>query len=248
MKPFLTAEWRKLAMANYAVDPKLLKDHVPHLTQLDLHKGVCYVSLVGFMFLNTRVKGIRVPFHINFEEINLRYYIHHQDGNENKRGVGFIKEIVPKPALSFIANLLYKEKYVTLPTVHQWDETPLGLNVQYKWKTNSWNSLSVNALPAAHPIDVGSDEEFILEHYWGYTKADDKTTFEYKVEHPRWNVYPVNDFGIDVDFGGLYGKEFGFLKTEKPASVFLSEGSEIAVYPKTTLRYAKAAAQQVTSL
>lgn len=236
MKPFLTAEWRKLAMANYAIDPKLLKDHVPHLTQLDLHNGICYVSLVGFMFLNTRVMGIRVPFHIDFEEINLRYYVHHHDGRENKRGVGFIKEIVPKPALSFIANFLYKEKYVTLPTAHHWQETFLDLNVQYKWKTHSWNSLSVNAMPAAHEISPGSDEEFILEHYWGYTKANNKITFEYKVEHPKWSVYPVNDFEIDVDFAGLYGKEFGFLKGENPVSVFLAEGSEISVFPKNTLR------------
>lgn len=223
-------------MANYAVDAKILQKYIPAHTVIDTHNGICYVSLVGFMFLNTRVKGFRVPFHINFEEINLRYYVRHENDFETRRGVGFIKEIVPRPALSFIANFLYNEKYVTLPTEHMWTQTPLDLTVDYKWKTNRWNSLSVNAMPASHPIVAASDAEFILEHYWGYTQVDERTTFEYKVEHPRWEIYPVNNFEINVDFEYLYGKEFAFLKNVKPASIFLAEGSEIAVYPKSVLK------------
>ena len=59
---FLRAEWRKLALANYAVDPALLQPMVPHKTELDLWNDTCYVSLVGFMFVNTRLLGIKVPF------------------------------------------------------------------------------------------------------------------------------------------------------------------------------------------
>ena len=246
VKPFLTAEWRKLAMANYAIDPIILADHIPNLTELDFHNGKCYVSLVGFMFLDTRVKGIRIPFHIDFEEINLRFYLRCHDELEIKRGVGFVKEIVPRAALTFIANMLYKEKYVTLPTRHTWVKQEKDLLAKYEWKTNRWNSLSINAEPVSTPIGSGSDEEFILEHYWGYTKVNQLTTFEYKVEHPRWQVYPVKEFNIDVDFGTLYGDKFAFLQHQQPESVFLVEGSEIAVYPKTTLNATHAQIKMAT--
>jgi uncharacterized protein len=236
MKPFLTAEWRNLAMANYAIDPKILQRYVPNLTTLDICNGNCYVSLVGFMFLNTKVKGFSIPYHINFEEINLRFYLKYEDEHEIKRGVGFIKEIVPKPALTMIANMLYKEKYVTLPTKHSWTTVEEKLEVDYQWKTNRWNSISVVADANPQSIPDGSEEEFILEHYWGYTKVNELTTFQYKVEHPRWQIYQVRDYAIDVDFKNLYGNEFAFLANEKPVSVFLAEGSEIAVYDKTILK------------
>src|SRR6187402_256733 len=122
--PFLAAEWRKLAMANYLVDPSLLLPFVPNKTELDLWNGKCYVSLVGFMFINTRIKGIKVPFHVNFEEINLRFYV--KQGN--RHGVVFIKEIVGKSAVSFIANTIYKENYETLPVSHSWIATPATMN------------------------------------------------------------------------------------------------------------------------
>src|SRR4051812_45506678 len=108
---FLQAEWRKLAMANYAVDPAVLKRHLPYKTELHLWNDTCYVSLVGFRFVNTRLRGFRVPFHINFEEVNLRFYVRYKDGDQWKRGVVFMKEIVPKPALTFVANAFYKENY-----------------------------------------------------------------------------------------------------------------------------------------
>lgn len=131
---FLKAEWRKLLMANYIVDPKLLLPYLPNKTELDLWNGSCYVSLVGFMFLNTRIKSIKVPFHTNFEEVNLRFYVRYKDNYEWKRGTVFIKEIVPKPALTFVANLVYKEHYETLPMAHCWKTEGDILTTEYSWK------------------------------------------------------------------------------------------------------------------
>ncbi len=105
-KTFLKAEWRKLVMANYAVDPALLMNYLPNKTELDFWNGTCYVSLVGFMFQNTKVMGIKIPFHVDFEEVNLRFYVRYKDAGEWKRGVVFIKEIVPKPMLKIVANTI----------------------------------------------------------------------------------------------------------------------------------------------
>ncbi len=226
---FLEAEWRKLVMANYLIDPSLLQQFVPAKTEIDFWNKRCYVSLVGFMFLNTRVLGFKIPLHRHFEEVNLRFYVRYKDQNEWKRGVVFIKEIVPKPAISLVANLLYQEHYETMPMEHQWEQKDKQITVEYRWKKGDWFGLKVIAKDEATPNSHGSEEEFITEHYWGYTKASQNRTSEYGVEHPSWDVYPTMSYQVDVDFERVYGSAFSFLSHEKPTSVFLAEGSAISV-------------------
>ena len=227
MRKFLTAKWQDLIMANYEVDPSLLADRVPAGTELDLHDGKCFVSLVGFMFVDTRVLGVPVPFHINFEEVNLRFYVRRETGAETRRGVVFIKEVVPRFAISFVARTLYGEPYQAWKMHHQRKETEVG----YLWKKkNCENSLKVKIAENLGVPEADSHGEFIIEHYWGYTKRGEKRTDEYKVEHPKWELFSVDDVEINVDFGKTYGSEFAFLSDQKPYSVLLAKGSEIAVY------------------
>lgn len=233
---FLEAEWRKLAIANYEVDPKVLEPHLPFGTELDLWNDRCYVSLVGFMFLNTKVKGIKIPFHINFEEVNLRFYVKRIIDGEERRGVVFVKELVPKSAISFVANTVYKEHYETLPMKHEWTELDGQRQVSYQWKKKGvWQNFKVEADLQSQKMDAGSETEFITEHYWGYAKYGDKQTNEYEVTHPKWEHYPVQNYQIEVDFGLVYGKEFEFLNKLEPTSVMLAEGSEITVEKKSKL-------------
>lgn len=228
-RTFLNGQWRKLVMINYAIDPKILEPYVPFNTSLDLWNGTCYVSLVGFMFVDVSVLKLRIPWHINFEEVNLRFYVKYGDDIEYKRGVVFIKEIVPRPALSFVANTLYRENYETMPMRHSWVEGDDSLTVEYGWKKGEWNSLKVVADKTPVDIKPYSEEEFITEHFWGYTKLNSFRTSEYEVAHPRWQIYPIRDCDVNVDFGKVYGNDFAFLKDEKPVSVYLAEGSEIQV-------------------
>lgn len=235
---FLTAEWRKLALANYVVHPDVLLPYLPYKTELDIWQGKCYVSLVGFMFANTRLLGIPIPFHTNFEEVNLRFYVRYKEGNEWKRGVVFIKEIVPRHAITFIANTLYKEHYQTMQMRHLWQQNNGVQLVQYDWKYNqNWQSIQVNASLQAQAIDQGSETEFITEHYWGYTQINAQQTYEYQVTHPRWEQYSVKNYQINVDFGLVYGKDFAFLNQLEPHSVMLAEGSAITVESITKLHF-----------
>jgi len=218
-------------MANYKVPADILHKYLPYKTEIDLWNDICYVSLVGFMFLNVKVKGVRIPLHTDFEEVNLRFYVRHRDEktNEWKRGVVFIKEIVPKPAIVFVANTIYKENYETMKMEHEWRIYDNKLGISYSWKKEDWYNIKVISESSDKSIQPGSEEEFITEHYWGYTKTGDKKTSEYGVEHPRWNQYAVLNYEINADFGKLYGSEFSFLSKEKPVSVILAEGSEIKV-------------------
>jgi len=232
---FLDAAWRKLIMANYAVDPALLAPHLPYGTELDRYQGVCYLSLVGFMFQDTRVRGWKIPFHVDFEEVNLRFYVRRQQGEHWKRGVVFLKEIVPRRALSFVARTVYGEPYVTLPMSHTWLHSETQWTVAYQWGKGLRHRLQVVTGNTPRDIAAGSEEEFIAEHYWGYTRLAARKTAEYEVAHPRWQVYDTKDHLIEVNFGELYGAKFDFLKEEQPLSVFLAEGSAIQVKKGITL-------------
>jgi len=193
--------------------------------------GNCYVSLVGFMFLHVKIKGMRIPWHTRFEEVNLRFYVKYFDGTVWKRGVVFIREIVPRRAITLVANLLYGENYHTLPMRHSWNEDAEKLTVEYEWKTAEWNRFAVTADKNAEDMKAGCEAEFVAEHYWGYTFINDLLTSEYEVVHPRWKCYDVKDYSVEVDFGQTYGEEFAFLSGQRPASVFLAEGSPISVQP-----------------
>lgn len=231
---FLKAEWRKLAIINYEINSEILLKYLPEGTELDFYKGKCYVSLVGFMFLNTKLLGLPIPFHRNFEEVNLRFYVKKKEENEWKRGVVFIKEIVPKAALSFVANTIYKENYKTMPMKNIMQENENELFIKYSWKDKTWHSIEITAENESLPMETYSEFEFITEHYFGFTKRENKTS-EYEVCHPKWNYYLVKSYQLEIDFNKIYGEDFGFLNTQKPISVMLAEGSEIEVKTKKQL-------------
>lgn len=234
---FLTAAWRKLILANYTCPPELLSPLLPKHTELDLWNGRCYVSLVGFLFCNTKIKGFPIPFHRTFEEVNLRFYVRHFDGKEWKRGVVFVKEIVPKPLISLVARGIYREPYHTHPMKHLWVEKQDELTVSYQWKVDAlWNEIKVEASSIAVPIDEGSEAEFITEHYWGYTRYSSEKTNEYQVEHPRWEIYPIKNHHIQCSAARLYGQAFEEVLKVNPLSVFLAEGSDIKVRMGTPLK------------
>ena len=233
---FLTAKWRMLAFANYPVDPALLTPYVPPATELDTWEGAPYVSLIGFLFDDVRLLGVRVPFHTSFEEVNLRFYVRRKVAGQWRRGVVFIREIVPKPAISFVANTLYDEAYSTSPMWHRWSERETERSVSYHWRTGGqWQSFGITAEREPSEIEAGGATEFFTEHYWGYAKARRGRTTEYEVTHPRWQQYGVKNWQIDVDFGANYGNAFAFLNQRTPASVFLANGSPITIEGKRTI-------------
>ena len=231
MQKFLTAKWQDLIMANYEVDPSLLAGRVPRGTEIDLNDGKCFISLVGFMFLETRVLGIPIPFHINFEEVNLRFYTKRVMEDETRRAVCFVKEIVPRWAIATVARVVYGEPYECWQMSHEQTEKV----VAYDWERDgNRNRLSVEIDESIGVPTSGSHGEFIIEHYWGYTDRGNRVD-EYKVEHPKWELFSVKNELVDVDFGETYGPEFAFLSEQKPYSVLLAKGSEVAVYKGKTI-------------
>lgn len=229
---FLTAEWRYLAMLNYEIDPACLLSYMPNGTELDSWNGKTSISVVAFLFLNTKVLGWSIPFHRNFEEINLRFYVRRLGPEGWRRGVVFIKEIVPRAAIAAVARRVYNENYVALPMRHEVTASfgPPSLVVDYSWRfKEKWNQLQVKTKGDLQPITPGSEEEFITEHYWGYAAQSDGGCVEYQVEHPPWRVWQVGETIFDCDVAGLYGDVFAESLQGTPSSAFLAEGSAVVV-------------------
>lgn len=223
LTPFLSAKWKHLVMINYEIDPSVLASLTPAGTEIDFWNGKTYISLVGFMFLDTTVKGVSIPFHRHFEEVNLRFYLKRGE----KRGVAFIKEIVPKRAIAYIARRLYNENYVALPMKHHITEQ----SAEYLWKSHGkWQKIGLRCRDEPHFPLQGSQEEFITEHYYGYSEQRDGSTMEYEVKHPQWRVSRAEHYEVDIDVKGIYGPLFAPFLEKKPSSAFLAEGSEITVF------------------
>ncbi len=232
MKPtFLTAEWRDLVILNYPVEPSILASHVPRGTELDDWHGNTFISLVAFSFLNTRVKGIPVPFHRHFEEINLRFYVRFKGPEGWRRGVVFFREVVPKRAIASIARWLYNENYVACPTRSSRQQAATGgQTLEYGWlHKGEWLLIGCTHSGSPSLPKEGSEEEFITEHYWGYTSQRDGSTVEYRVEHPQWNVWPGSDHVASGDFAGFYGPEFAAALAGPPTSALVADGSAVTV-------------------
>jgi uncharacterized protein YqjF (DUF2071 family) len=229
VRPFLTANWRYLALLNFVVDPKIVAPLVPPGTEIDFENGETFLSVVGFLFLDTRLLGLPIPLHRDFEEVNLRFYVRKKSADTWRRGVVFVREFVPRRAIALVARTFYGENYVALPMKHQIDHVDLKLSVEYSWRRGrKWESLKMSASGEPQTITAGSHPEFITEHYWGYTRVRAGCS-EYRVEHPRWKIWSADHFEFSAEVAALYGEQFVDPLNAVPRSTFIAEGSPITV-------------------
>ena len=231
-KPFLTAVWHTLVMLNYRIDPAILEPLVPPGTELDAFNGQHFVSIVGFRFTRTKVLGWSIPFHVNFDEVNLRFYIKKRAPDGWRRAVAFVKEVVPRWAVATIAKQIYNENYVALP-MRSIVELPQGDapgQAVYRWKHgHDWHELGASFAGGPKALVADSEEAFITEHYWGYVTQRDQSVVEYEVKHPSWRVWSATKSWFRCDVAVMYGSQFVEALNQPPASAFVAEGSEISV-------------------
>ena len=222
-------------MFNYEVEPSLLAPLVPLGTELDAWNGITYASIVAFRFLHTRMLGLPIPLHRDFEEMNLRFYVRRRSGTELRRGVVFIREVVPRRVVATMARWLYNEPYRALPMRSTVADAPY-LAAQYAWRLSGrWHTVAARAGQSLTLPAVSSSEQFITEHYWGYTRQPDGSTIEYHVTHPPWAVAPAAAYEISADLVALYGPAIAACLTH-PVSVFLAAGSPVTVSRPVSLR------------
>ena len=216
-------------MLNYEIDSTLLASRVPRGCEPDTWSGRTFVSVVGFRFLRTRVLGVGIPFHRDFEEVNLRFYVRRRCEGAWRRGVVFVKELVPRPAIAFVARTVYGENYEALPMRHAVARNGVG-RLAYEWRVGDrWQGLSAVFSGAPEVPGDDSEEAFITEHYWGYSHQADGSTVEYQVDHPRWAVWRASESTLSCDVAALYGPEFVPALAARPSTAFVADGSAVIV-------------------
>lgn len=239
-------------MLNYAVERDLLQPFIPAGTELDFFGETTFLSIVGFRFTQARVFGIPFPLHRDFEEVNLRFYVRRKTDEGWRRGVVFIRELVPRRAIAFIARTFYGEPYSAVPMRHRIDAADFGIKVEYAWRrTHGWESIGAIGTGQPQVIANGSEEEFITEHYWGYT-ARNAGCNEYQVEHPRWRVWRGVEATLDADVSSLYGERFVETLSKAPSSAFIADGSPVIVrgksrMPRLEFNKARSSSQRVSA-
>jgi uncharacterized protein YqjF (DUF2071 family) len=216
---FISAEWRNLLMLNYEG------------TEIDTFAGRTYLSLVGFRFLRTRLFGIcPVPFHSDFDEVNLRFYVQRREGVTARRGVVFIREIVPKWAVAQVAHVVFGENYSRFPMRHSVQDSAVGLAIEYQWQANhQWCRLYGQISGSPIQPGEGSLEQFITEHYWGYSSRR-RSCLEYEVAHAPWKVWRTSTAGFEGNGSSLYGHQLDQVLQDPPASAFVADGSCVSVF------------------
>jgi hypothetical protein len=236
-RPFLTAEWRHLVLLSYEIEPGVLEPLVPVGTTLDLWQGRALVSVVGFRFLDVRLRGVPIPFHRNFDEVNLRFYVRRsQPGGQTRRGVVFVRELVPRRAVALLAWLAYHEPYRAVPMRSTVPDSSSSGRIAYEWRIGGeWQRLAATAVGAPAVPAPGSVAAFVSEHHWGYTRRRDGSTLEYEVLRPAWRVRAAANPVLAADVVALYGHPFARALSGPPASALVAEGSPVAVYPPRRL-------------
>lgn len=226
-RPFLTARWTNLFLASYPVPPELLAPRLPPGLELDTLDGRCFVSLVAFQFLDTRVLSISWPGHRHFAELNLRFYVRHQ----GQRGVVFVREFVPQRLTAWAARTLYNEPYQAAPLTGTIREEAATISAEYTldWNNRRHTLAVLGEQPAVLPAE-SSLEHFFKEHSWGFGVTKRGQTLRYEVSHPVWQVYPVRDYRIDLDWAAVYGSEWAVLQKATPFSTVFTVGSAVSVY------------------
>ena len=216
-------------MLNFVVDPRIIAPLVPPGTEIDFENDETFLSVVGFLFLDTRLLGMPVPLHRDFEEVNLRFYVRKKSADMWRRGVVFVRELVPRRAIALVARTFYGENYVALPMKHDIKHRDSSLSVEYSWRRGrKWESIRISAVGEPQTIPAGSHVEFITEHYWGYTCFRGGCS-EYRVEHPRWKIWDADSFEFSADVAALYGDQFVEPLRATPRSTFITDGSPIQV-------------------
>ena len=222
-------------MLNFVVDSRILAPLVPPGTELDFENGETFVSVVGFLFLDARLLGLPIPLHRDFEEVNLRFYVRKKSADTWRRGVVFVRELVPRRAIALVARAFYGERYLALPMKHEIEHVDLDLKIEYSWRRGrKWELLKMSANGEPQTIPAGSHAEFITEHYWGYTCVRASCS-EYRVQHPRWKIWNAETFEFCADGAALYGRQFAETLSQLPRSAFVAEGSPITIERRSIL-------------
>jgi uncharacterized protein len=233
---FLTARWTDVLLVNCRVSPSLLQPYVPSGSTLDTpdaEPDAHLLSMIVFRFQDTRVREMRVPTAQDFAELNLRFYVRDND----RRAAVFLREFVPAPLVILGARLFYRQPYYPARISHTVTRQDAEIRVQTRFRNHAHRgTIDVTARNTPRVPDEASVEHFIKEHYWGFHQDRRGGSFAYRVDHPIWTTYPVEQATMTIDPGALLGGAWRSVNWhEARHSVVFADGSDARVFAPVPL-------------
>ena len=226
-RPSLTARWSNLILLTHEVDPALIAPWLPDDVEPDLVDGRAQVSLIAFDFVDTRVRGRRIPGFVDFPEINFRTYVRQGD----RRGVVAIRELVPSPLAAAIGRLRFNEPFRATPIESRTASMGDELLVEHRWRWKERHYfLRMTADQSSATATEGPARD-LFGRRWAYGRSRRGEPIVLRVEHPDWALRRVRTLDFEVDYGALYGPEWAVLNDRQPSSAYLAVGSAISIFP-----------------
>lgn len=227
--PILRADWKRLLIASWAIDPALAAPSLPRGIELARLRGAAHVSVVAFEFKRMRIRGVALPGLGDFPEVNIRTYV----SGGGRRGVLFLREFAPHRLVVAGARLLYNEpyRYAAMRSGSRVEDDVIMVERRLQWRGAAIHARA-SALQAWRTPDESSDEHYFKEHAWGFGVDRRGESIVYRVRHARWRIATLRDWRIDVDWAGVMGPQWSALAGVAPDSVLLADGSWAEVYGK----------------
>lgn len=230
--PFLTAVWSDICSATFAAPPSLLRERVPDPLELETRNGDAFVSLVAFDFEETTFWKVGWPGFRAFPAVHMRFYVRF-DGH---RGVMFLRELVPQPFVAWLAGVFFHEPYESTPMESRVVRPDGRIEARYEWSySGSIHRMQMRAPDEPGLPDDDSDERLFTQPRYGFGTDASGDPIAYELEHSDWEIFPVESYKLDVDWGEVFGHDWAFLGERTPMSVALAAGSEVEVYSKRSL-------------
>lgn len=227
-RPSLTARWSNLILLTYPVDEGLVRPWLPRDVEPDLVDGRAQVSLIAFDFVDTRVRGRRIPGFVDFPEINFRTYVRQGD----RRGVAVLRELVPSPLAAAIGRLRFNEPFRSAQMESRTASLGDELVVEHRWRwKDGRHFVRVTADQNSDAAPLEGPVHDLLGRRWAFGRTRRGDPMVLRVEHPAWALRRVRTLDFEVDFGALYGPEWAELNQRQPASTHLAVGSAVSIFP-----------------
>jgi hypothetical protein len=237
MSVFLKATWQNLIQLVYTAPIDEVQTLLPEGLTPEIFDGKAHIILSALEFRQTRVKGLKIPFHVHFPEINLRIPVRKQ----GVTGVYFLRQYVPKHCIAVVAKRIYHEAYEAYPMeflvqhVPDADEGTSIMECHCKlWKKEDTLDIQVYAVEPENYIPVDEnhppepavgDADFIT----GFGTNDKQEIIEYRIEHRKQEFFEVREWSIRGDLTKIFDDCIPKGISEMPIHVSFSHGQAVKI-------------------
>jgi hypothetical protein len=217
----LAMGWRHLLFENWAVDPALVSAHLPDDLSVDTHDGDAWLSVVPFINVCVRPRGLPAWTGLRLPELNLRTYV----TRDGEPGVYFFSLDAQGVASVLGARIFHHLPYYYARISLSWDDGRVAFGSRRLHPGDRPAEYEATYWPTGEPFSAPDDDlaRFLVERYQFFTQAPDGTLRYTTVEHEPWTLYPAT---AEVETASLLAAN-GFERPDGDPSYYYSPGLDV---------------------